>query len=161
MQAEQPQLQQAVIPEPHQSAAICHRFDAQPHSVRLALKHTLARLAGTISPEEAGVLELVLAEICNNIVEHGYTNRDQGTIVLSIYPENGALLCTIGDVGNELPRCCLEAPDCARPCPGELPEGGFGWFLIRDLVRDLHYRREEERNLLAFRLPLKQHSNAG
>lgn len=134
--------------------AIHHSFDAHPRSVRAALKQTLAHLVCDVSPEDAGALEIVLAEICNNIVEHGYADCGCGTITLSVYPEAGSLLCTVGDLGREVPRGCLEASDCGRPRPEDLPEGGFGWFLIRDLVRDLHYRREEDRNLLAFRLPL-------
>lgn len=137
-----------------------HSFDAHPHSVRLALKETLGRLVSDLTADEAGALELVLAEICNNIVEHGYADNACGTILLSIYPEDGALLCTIGDLGSEIPRRCLDSPDCARPCPENLPEGGFGWFLIRDLVQDLHYRRENDRNFLVFRLPLKRKPKA-
>ncbi|MFT3687661.1 ATP-binding protein [Paenirhodobacter sp.] len=143
-------------PEPDSLAAIQHSFEAHPQAVRLALKQTLERLVSKLSPEEAGALELVLAEVCNNIVEHGYANHASGTIALSIYPEGESLLCTVGDRGNALPRRCLDAPDRARPCPEELPEGGFGWFLIRDLVQDLHYCRDGNRNLLVFRLPLRQ-----
>jgi serine/threonine-protein kinase RsbW len=40
-----------------------------------------------------------------------------------------------------------------------LPEGGFGWFLIRTLSRDLDYRREGGRNLLSFRLDTHQMMN--
>ena len=36
----------------------------------------------------------------------------------------------------------------------DLPEGGFGWGLIRTLSSGLSYRRMSERNRLAFRIPL-------
>ena len=36
----------------------------------------------------------------------------------------------------------------------DLPEGGFGWGLIRALSSGLSYRRMSERNRLAFRIPL-------
>ena len=34
----------------------------------------------------------------------------------------------------------------------DLPEGGFGWFLIRTLTTDLRYRREAGRNRLSFQM---------
>jgi serine/threonine-protein kinase RsbW len=32
------------------------------------------------------------------------------------------------------------------------PEGGFGWFLIRSLARELEYRRTDGENVLTFRI---------
>ena len=32
--------------------------------------------------------------------------------------------------------------------PDNLPEGGFGWMLIRSEVDKLEYRRDDERNVL-------------
>ena len=134
-----------------------HSFEADPLSVRFALRTALARFLRQLSQEEAGTLELVLAEVLNNIVEHGYRDTGHGTITLSLVRDHRGLSCSISDDGVELPRSCLALgiDDSRRPAPDTLPEGGFGWFLIRDLVEDLGYHRENGRNLLAFRLPLK------
>lgn len=133
-----------------------HSFPADPLSVRIALRAALARFLRQISPEEAGTLELVLAEVLNNIVEHGYADSDFGNITLSIVRDRTGLSCSVSDDGVALPDTCLQsASDTdSRPSPDHLPEGGFGWFLIRDLAQDLGYRRDHGRNLLAFRLPL-------
>ena len=32
----------------------------------------------------------------------------------------------------------------------DLPEGGFGWFLIRSLTQELTYQREGNQNTLSF-----------
>ena len=34
----------------------------------------------------------------------------------------------------------------------DLPEGGFGWFLIQDLAKDVLYARVENENRLSLRL---------
>ena len=34
----------------------------------------------------------------------------------------------------------------------DLPEGGFGWFLIRDLAKDLSYQRLAQENRIELRL---------
>lgn len=133
-----------------------HSFSADPLSVRTALRAALARFIRHISADEAGTLELVLAEALNNIVEHGYGDTGHGTITLSLVRDLRGLSCSISDDGVELPATCLDRAfgETERPEPGSLPEGGFGWFLIRDLVEDLGYHRANGRNLLAFRLPL-------
>ena len=60
--------------------------------------------------------------------------------------------------------------DTGRPMPGgetplgqaanldvdleDLPEGGFGWFLIRDLAKDVNYSRADGTNVLDLRLAI-------
>lgn len=144
-------------PSPEGTQIFLHRFQAHPLTVRRALKAASARFRGQISAQEAGTLELVLAEVMNNIVEHSYGRAGRGCITLSILREVRGLSCLVCDEGTPLPPVCLEPPrlpniDCVL---ADLPEGGFGWYLIRDLTLDLAYRREEGHNLLAFRLPLQ------
>lgn len=141
-----------------------HSFPADPLSVRTALRAAIARFMRQLTADEAGTLELILAEVLNNIVEHSYGEDGVGTITLSMVRDRRGLSCSVSDDGVALPMGCLHAPDPAlssRPEPAELPEGGFGWFLIRDLAEDLGYRRENDRNLLAFRLPLGITENPG
>ncbi len=47
---------------------------------------------------------------------------------------------------GELPIGRLTDPKIAK----DLPEGGFGWFLIRNLSQDLTYDRDEDKNILGF-----------
>lgn len=133
-----------------------HLFLAEPHAVRDALRRAVARFARQITPEDTGALELTLAEVLNNVVEHGYAGLPAGPIDLRIVRGEGGLLCRIEDDGAPMPR--LAVPD--RPMPempdetGALPEGGWGWALIRDLADDLDYSRDNGRNRLSFRVPL-------
>jgi serine/threonine-protein kinase RsbW len=124
--------------------------------VRGALRASVARFARQISQEEAGALELVLAEVLNNIVEHSYAGGSEGVISLSIVRDLSGLSCAISDDGVPLPEGCLTPPNLPEiaVATAQLPEGGFGWYLIHDLTQDLGYRREDKQNLLAFRLPI-------
>lgn len=73
--------------------------------------------------------------------------------------DQGALHCRITDSGAAMPGGRL--PPGQFQDLGEtqsLPEGGFGWFLIRTLAQDLDYRRIAGRNLLSFQLPCEQSS---
>ncbi|WP_232962567.1 ATP-binding protein [Paracoccus tegillarcae] len=136
-----------------------HRvLHARPMVVRDTLAAIRRRFAAEIDEDALGRLELVLAEVMNNVTEHGprgdTTAPDAPVIHLSIVRHEGGLSCSITDDGVSLPDSCL----LPRPIPDtaalDLPEGGFGWFLIQDLTQELYYYREETRNFLAFHLPV-------
>lgn len=144
---------------------------AQPMIVRDTLTDIRHRFAAEIDADALGRLELVLAEVMNNVAEHG-PGADTGAkdmggndpqreattplIHLCIVRHAGGLSCAVTDDGVSLPANCL-VPRGAPATGGiELPEGGFGWFLIRDLTQELCYYREERRNFLAFRVPLDE-----
>ncbi len=98
--------------------------------------------------------EIVLAEVMNNIVEHAYATL-RGEIDITIRREVDGLACTVVDRGHAMPDARLPAGTLTTT-PADLPEGGFGWHLIRELARDLVYQRVGDRNELSFRLTLEQ-----
>ncbi|NEX46102.1 ATP-binding protein [Pseudotabrizicola algicola] len=131
---------------------------SDPLAVRQALCALFERLlAGAMTADARDTAQIVLAEALNNIVEHAYAQAP-GEIEVTIDVSPGGLTCRIMDAGLPLPGGGLpegEAP--ALPAEGDLPEGGFGWHLIRALSEDLNYRREGERNFLSFRISAQQY----
>ena len=59
-------------------------FPANAIAVRETLRAAIARFMRVMTADEAGTLELILAEILNNIVEHSYEATGGGTITLSM-----------------------------------------------------------------------------
>lgn len=147
---------------------VFHRvLRANSLSVRRILAEVRRSFGARLADDVAGRLELALAEVLNNIVEHGNrTACDPGgayaeatartvrtrTIHLLVKCGPGGLACVITDDGVLLPGDCL-SPRSLPSCECGLPEGGFGWYLIQDLVADLSYSREGNRNYLAFTIP--------
>ncbi len=130
-------------------------FPGSALSVRRALETLMVALEPlNLEPEEAGTVELVLAEALNNVSEHAYADDDEGWITLECSHKSDGLHFLIRDEGREMPEG--RAPLGARiPLPEELdalPEGGFGWFLIRDLSHDVAYHRVDGMNELTFRV---------
>lgn len=127
-----------------------------PNAVRALLQSLVAGpLVQALPPEQASNLEIVLAEVLNNVVEHAYAAL-QGKVCVTLRQEGPDLRCEVGDQGAAMPGLDLPA---GRPQDlggiADLPEGGFGWFLIRSLTRDLTYHRHEGGNHLSFLLPGK------
>lgn len=98
--------------------------------------------------------ELVLAEVLNNVVEHAYGEAG-GRVEVSLQKGPGGVQCLITDEGRAMPGG--ELPEGRLPGGPEinlsdLPEGGFGWHLIRSLSTDLTYARVDGQNRLSFLL---------
>jgi two-component sensor histidine kinase len=67
---------------------------------------------------------LIVNELIQNAVEHGYEHKDEGTIVVRLLQSDDSMTIEIEDDGEGLP----EGFDPAR--------GGLGLQIIRTLVRD-------------------------
>jgi serine/threonine-protein kinase RsbW len=138
-------------------------FRACPHAVRGALIALRGSLAGAaMSREDADRLELVVAEVLNNVVEHAYADDPQGIVTLIARPCRTGVAIQVRDQGRAMPDGTL--PSGTRPVATDnteaLPEGGFGWFLIRDMTEDIRYRRVGPTNQLTFRLAFTTPSDA-
>ena len=143
-------------PAPPQAAAgteIRLTFPGTPLSVRHALQSFLEELDG-LEQEERGSVELVLAEVLNNVVEHAYGPEERGWISLFCTPGPDGLQFRIQDSGRPMPEGIppMGSPAALPEALEALPEGGFGWFLIRDLSHDVSYQRQGELNVLSFRI---------
>jgi len=132
-----------------------HQFVAGDHATRRVLADLVAGLAGAgLDGEDLSTVELILAEALNNVAEHAY--RDQpGPVELCVELRPSSLACRIADRGRPMPGGA--APNPPPPViepPDTLPEGGFGWHIIRGLTRDLTYRRAKGWNTLTMTVPL-------
>jgi serine/threonine-protein kinase RsbW len=132
-------------------------FPGDAHSVRAALETAMRAFREMeIADEQTGVVEIVLAEVLNNVVEHAYAEHGRGVIELDVRRQGSTLSFVIRDDGRPMPGGYAphgSAHDL-NVAAENLPEGGFGWFLIRELTRDLEYRRLGNRNELRFHIPL-------
>lgn len=125
-----------------------HVINADPAAVRallMALEGS-PTLAG-LSEDERDCTLLVLAEVLNNVVEHGY-GGGPGWIGLVPGPRRSGRDWRIVDRARTPPPiACLDAT-----MPEGAAEGGFGWPLIRALTDDLAMRRYAGFNVLTLRV---------
>lgn len=128
---------------------------SDPMLVRSGLLEVMDSLApARLLPEESGTVELVLAEVMNNIAEHAYEERPDGDINIRLEGISGGILCFVTDYGKPMPdgKTPLGAAANLDVDMDDLPEGGFGWFLIGELAKDVVYERAGNENRLSFRM---------
>ncbi|MEO0943915.1 MAG: ATP-binding protein [Pseudomonadota bacterium] len=145
-------------PELATGVIVDETFPADFRWVRRWLQRTNDRLTEEgVSEDDIHSVEIVLAEAMNNVVEHAYPEGKTGDMRLLVRKRNNALMVEISDSGRTMPQG--RAPLGNHPMTefnqhDAMPEGGYGWFIIREIVRDLVYDRREDKNILLFRLKL-------
>jgi len=125
-----------------------------------AVRDRLIRLVAAppladLDPDHRGTVELVLAEVLNNVAEHAYATG-QGDVSVTLCREPQGLHCLIVDSGAPMPDGVLppgRLPAAVDVDLADLPEGGFGWHLIHNLTQGLHYARQDGQNRLSFLVP--------
>lgn len=126
-----------------------------PHGVRAGLLHMRGLLcADGVGADDRGTCETVLAEVLNNIVEHAYADGGAGDIAVSFARDDDGLDVVVTDGGAPMPGGRLPEPrkSALDVALDDLPEGGFGWAVIRDLTTRLDYQRCGGVNRLRFRV---------
>ena len=133
------------------------RYPARQESVVRALEK-LRRVPWRIDagPDLMSSLQIVLSEALNNIIEHSCSGLTDSWFRLSCDFDGDAVSVVIEDDGRPMPGAALPeglAPSLSVPTD-ELPEGGFGWFLIRSICSNVRYSRKNSINRLELELKL-------
>lgn len=132
-------------------------FISTQDAIRPALQDLRTRFeAAGLSHETLGVIELVMAEVLNNVAKHAYAGMPPGPVDLWAELRGDHMQITVCDDGRGMQGG--QPPPGCLPAMGErsadLPEGGFGWFLIRDLTQSVAYTRKEGNNRLELRFSM-------
>lgn len=133
-----------------------YEFRSQYAQVRETLSDLLGELrAAGVDGEDAGIVEVVLAEAMNNIVEHAYREAPDQISSLECKLEGAGLRVTLTDTGVAMPGLTLPEGKCPTGDTElqDLPEGGFGWHLIHTLTEELVYARIGDQNQTRFIIP--------
>jgi serine/threonine-protein kinase RsbW len=96
-----------------------------------------------------GDLRLVLEELMENAIRHGYPAGVEGRIDVRIALKAAEVEVEVEDDGGAFDLLAAPPPDLTNPVE-DRPAGGLGIFLVRKLTNSLTYRRTSRTNLVRF-----------
>jgi serine/threonine-protein kinase RsbW len=143
-----------VRPDCHPCNAPLLKLANDPHqlSVMAAWLHDFA--ARCKLPDcSTFALDLVLTEAVTNIMDHSRWPDATGEIDLTCTLHDDQVVVEISDDGPAYDPTA-RSPTVLPTTLAEAQPGGLGVHLMRQYTRSMHYRRENERNILSLTLPL-------
>jgi anti-sigma regulatory factor (Ser/Thr protein kinase) len=97
-------------------------------------------------PELLFQIKLVLEEMGTNIVKYGYDEGGEQEFRITLMSESRALTMEIMDNGKPFDPFADSPPPDLDSSVEERPIGGLGVYLVRKLMDEAHYRREDGMN---------------
>ena len=138
-------------------AVFRRNFISDPFAVAAVIEDLTDQFQGYwLHQRDVSNIEIALGEVINNINEHAYCGAPDRPIELHAEPGETGIRFLLVDRGVEMPGGVI--PACEQPDltggTAHLPEGGFGWWLIRQVAHDLRYVRKNGENHISFRVTI-------
>jgi serine/threonine-protein kinase RsbW len=95
-------------------------------------------------------INLALDEVATNVVRHGFDDPTGQELVVQVIAEASQLTTLVTDGGRHFNPLDVPLPDLNAPL-SERALGGLGIHLIRNLMDQVDYHREKEKNVLTLR----------
>lgn len=130
---------------------VTYQFPAQLEYLRKCIETvTLFADSTGVSKDKTVELELALEEALVNIFKYAYPDAADGMVEITC-DETGKDKIKIEIRDNGVPFNALSHPEPDTSVPlSERKIGGLGIYLIRKMIDELYYRREERSNILTF-----------
>ncbi len=121
------------------------------------IRDTLEELAAkwAIPPETGISVNLALEEAFTNIVNYGYNDNTDHEIEMVFTFDYDQLTISITDDATPYDPTRQPDPDIELSAP-ERPVGGLGVFLIKKIMDDVQYARNNDKNILTLKKKLNQ-----
>jgi len=103
-----------------------------------------------LSQDLAFKVNLSLDELLTNTITYGYTEGKQRDIMITLAFDNNTLMIELRDDAIPFNPLDKPEPDITQDISVR-PIGGLGIHIVRKMMDELTYRREDERNILTMR----------
>lgn len=107
-----------------------------------------------ISPDVQFQLNLALDEALANSINYAYPEGTEGSIILEAETEGNMLVLRLMDFGTPFDPTIQGDVDTTLSVE-QRPIGGLGIFLIKKMMDDVTYVRQEEKNILTMKKLIK------
>ena len=116
--------------------------------VRLLVRFCRDALGNLFSESELASIELAVVEAANNIVQHAYEFQKDKPLQISIFHRGDYIEIEFYDKGKTFDYKSVTPPQFNWDELQNVPEGGWGIYLIKNLMNDVKYERYGNINIL-------------
>jgi anti-sigma regulatory factor (Ser/Thr protein kinase) len=92
-------------------------------------------------------IDLVLDELLNNIINYGYDDQNEHTIVIQIYFSKKHIIIEIEDDGRKFNPLDVAEADTESSLD-DRPIGGLGIHMVRNFMDDIEHRYDDNKNYI-------------
>lgn len=100
-------------------------------------------------------ITLALEEVFVNIIDHGYRDEEMHEIEIQATKTDAGLIIRCQDDGVVFNPLEVAPPDITGPL-AEREVGGLGILLIRKMIDEIDYKRENETNILILHIAIQE-----
>jgi len=124
------------------------RLSARLENLEKLIDFSLSCLnSAGIKKETASEIHLAVDEACTNTIKYAYSSGETGDIELSCVLNHRSATVIIRDWGHPFNPLDMPSPDLSLDIDAR-PIGGLGIYLMKKFTDQLHYRREDDSNIL-------------
>lgn len=96
-------------------------------------------------------VELAVVEALNNVIEHGYKGGIGHNILIRVEIRSKQFICQIRDYGRTWDDYAAKDSLDLGNSLEELPEGGYGLFILHQVMDSVHHEPKNPGNLLVLK----------
>jgi anti-sigma regulatory factor (Ser/Thr protein kinase) len=136
---------------------------SEPGSERVATERVAEVVKGLgLSGQRLERLKIAVAEATMNAMEHGNRYRPEVPVVIEVLSSGAELSVRVSDQGKSLvPDPDAEVPDLEAKLEGMQTPRGWGLFLIRSMVDEMHITSDEVRHTVELVMHLEGGEDVG
>lgn len=121
------------------------KIPSEPGNERLAMRQVADVVESLgLEPRKLEKLKTAVAEATMNAIEHGNQNNPDLDVVITVEASEGKITVQVTDHGGgrEIPEST--APDLEAKLAGEQSPRGWGLFLIKNMVDEMHVQSDDK-----------------
>ena len=136
---------------------------SEPGNERLAMERVAQVVKGLgLSEQRMERLKTAVAEATMNAMEHGNRYRPEMPVIIEMLSSGADMLVRINDQGGSLvPDPDTEVPNLETKLEGLQTPRGWGLFLIRNMVDEMHITSDEVHHTVGLVMHLEGGGDAG
>ena len=122
---------------------------SQPGNERIVMEQVAQVVADLVPADRLDRVKTAVAEATMNAMEHGNKHNAELLVEIRVFASEAALVIRVTDQGGgEALDLAGDEPDLAAKLRGEQSPRGWGLFLIKNMVDDLHVQADDEHHTI-------------